>query len=314
MNKLIENRISMYFKVKEFFANNLATLVTTATGLTPIVNIFNSKLTELQNLVTIADQNNSGYAIQKQNNRERLRDISLAVAGPLWAFAKMNANEILASKVLATKSDLDAKRDTDILFWCNRLKNFAIIPANAAGILPLGATAAMLTSLTTAVTSFEDLLQEPADKRSEGVAAGKEAETKIKEIDNQLKIIDGVMGAFRTSNSLLFNQYNADRLIDDNAAGIGTPDVIETIEAGTVESIFNIPFVAERKFKLNNTSSESIEWGLSEDATNPTNSLRTLEPNSVSELRSGSLASSGDFLIIRNPSAVDIIVEMTIVE
>ena len=314
MNKLLENRISMYYKVKEFFTNNLATLATTATGLTPIVTTFNTKLTELQGLVTLADQNNSGYATQKQNNRESLRDKSLAVAGPLWSFAKMNNNEILAAKVWATKSDLDAKRDTDILFWCNRMKNLAIIPANSAGILPLGVTAAMLTSLTTSITAFEDLLQEPADRRSEGVAAGKDAETKIVEIDKQLTIIDGVMTSFRTSNSLLYNQYNADRLIDDNAAGIGTPDVVEPIEAGTIESIYNIPYVDSRKFKLNNTSSETIEWGLSDDASNPTNSLVSINPNTISELRSDTLAPSGDFLIIRNTSTVDVIVEMTIVE
>ena len=276
MKKILENRISMYFKVKEFFANNLTALSTTAPGLPSILDTFNNKLIELQNLATIADQNNNGYATQKQHARESLQDKTLAVAGPLWAFAKMEGNEILAAKVLATKSDLNAKRDTDILFWCTRLKNFAILPANAAGILSLGVTDLMLANLATSITTFEDLIQEPADRRSEGVAASKFAIIKIMEMGAHLDILDGVVDAFRTSNPMLFDQYHADRLIDDNAAGVGTPDVTETIEAGTIESIYQIPYLDSRKFKLNNTSAETIEWGLSADATNSTNSLRTL--------------------------------------
>lgn len=113
---------------------------------------------------------------------------------------------------------------------------------------------------------------------------------------------------------LLYNQYRADRLIDDNAAGHSDPDVSLTIAPNSVQVIYEVQYLAARKFKLQNRGTESIEWGLSDDADTATNPLTSLAANSLSERLSTTLAPSGAYLLVRNSSNVAIDLELSIIE
>lgn len=312
MNTILENRISMYYKVREFFSNHLGTLVATAPALTAVNTVFNTKLSELDALLIIADETTSGYATQKQNNRDVMQNLAMSISGALFAHAKSVGNEPLAAKAYITISALSQKRDTDVLYWCDRL--FDLATANAAALVPLGITGPILANYNTSISTFKNSIQDPADKRSEGKAAFIEANKKTEEINNHLQIIDGVMLAINSSHSLLYNQYKADRLIDDNTGGSSSPDVIEIVEAGATESIYAVPYSASRSFKLKNNSAEELFWGLSDDALNPTTPLRSISANSTSNVNSETLAPSGEFLLVNNPSAVSVTVELTIIE
>lgn len=318
MNSRLENRISMYYKVREFFSNHLATLSPTVPALTAHVADFNSKLLELDGLIITADETTTGYSIQKQVNRTAMRDLALSIGGALYAHAKLANNEALAGKIYTTKSTLDKKRDTDILYWCERLKTLA--DANAAALIPLGITAPMLAAYTTSITNYRNVIQDPADRRSEGAAAFIEADKQVELIDANLKITDAMMIAASLSHSQLYNQYLADRRIDDNSsgnnggAGNTPPDVVEVIEATTVESILSIPYSPSREFELKNTSNLPIEWGISNNENQPTHPLIPLAPNTTVVRASGALGPDGDFVIIRNPNPDDVTVELTVVE
>ena len=318
MNSNLENRISMYYKVREYFSNHLATLAATVPALTAQVADYNTQLTALDQLIITADENTAGYTLQKQANRATMRDLALSIGGALYAHFKLTNNEAEAAKIYTTKSTLDKKRDTDILYWCERLKTIAA--ANAAALIPLGITAPMLASYTTSITNYRAVIQDPADRRSEGVAAFINADKQVGIIDANLKITDAMMIALSMTHNQLYNQYITDRRIDDNAAsnngggGGNNPDVTEIVEANSVETIFTIPYEAARNFILNNTSAVPVEWGLSTDENQPTNPLIPLAPNTSVQRASGAMGPDGDFVIVRNTNPDDAAVELTVVD
>lgn len=312
MQNNLENRISMYYKVREFFTNHLTTLSATASGLAAPVGTFNTQLTALEAFIMTTEVNNTGYAVQKLVARTQMRDLALNISGALYAHALLTANNTLSGKAYTTKSTLDRKRDSDILLWCEILKSLA--NAAAAPLIPLGITAAMQTDFANSILAYRDILQEPADKRSESKAALESAFAQTYIIGDTLKIIDGIMLAISSSHSMLYLQYQADRLIDDNAGGIGSPDVVEIIEAGNVENIFNIPYLAGRSFKLKNKGTVDLKWGLSTDPATPTSPLQLITAGSISTKQSDTLAPDGDFLLVQNANPTDAEVELTIIE
>ena len=312
MNAVQENKVSMYFKVRTFFNNNLITLASDAAQLTPQVASFESMLQALGEFDMEAVENTQGYATQKQNSRTTLRNSAVAVSGSLYAYAKDKNKEPLAAKAYTTKSTLDAKRDTDMLYWCERL--FENATDNAADLVAYGTSAGKLAALGTAVLDFKSIIQNPADQRSESVAAGIEVDRKIVEIDNKLRIIDSIMDGIEEDYPVLYNQYFFDRRIDDNASGVGTPDVIEVIEKGSIEVIYDVPYLASRKFILKNTGSAPLEWGLSTSATSFTNPALSIDGGATSSFLSSSLGTEGNLLLVKNPQTVDITVELTIEE
>lgn len=315
MNYRLENRISMYYKVREFFSNNLAALSPSVAALAPQVGSFNSQLSVLDGLIISADENTTGYTQQKQTNRAAMRNLALAISGGLYAHAKLSNNAALAGKVYTTKSTLDQKRDTDVLYWCERLS--ALATANAAALIPMGVSATMLTDFTDSISNYRAVLQDPADQRSLGAAAFLEADKQVEVIDTQLRIIDSLMLVVSQSHSQLYFQYQGDRRIDDNAAGNGggnQPDVTEVIEANGTESIYTVAYMPSRVFQLRNTGNLPIEWGLSEDENQATHPLVPLDANATLQRASSALAPSGEFLIVRNPNPQDITVELTVIE
>ncbi len=79
------------------------------------------------------------------------------------------------------------------------------------------------------------------------------------------------------------------------------------LESYSLHNYKNLP-------QIKNLSTETLEWGLSDDAINPTHPLISLSPNSVSTYQSSSLAPSGDFLLVKNEGAANATVELTIIE
>ncbi len=312
MNSKLENRISMYYKVAEFFSNHLTTLEATAPALTSNIANFNTQVSELDALIIIADENTSGYATRKQNNRTAMQTSGLSISGALNAAALLNNDPTLAAKAYATATSLNGKRDTDVLYFCERLKTMA--DNNAAALAPMGIDAAKIAAFEATITSFKNVIQEPADKRSEGKSAFVEADEKASKIGDTLLITDAVMLAISEEHSLLYGQYRANRLIDDNASGQSNPDIIEIIEAATTEILYEVPYLESRSFKLNNPSSESLRWALSEDGENPIEEWQSVPAGASSTRQSSTLGINGSSLIVNNPGATNAQVELSVIE
>lgn len=126
MKVTIENKVSMYYKVREFFANHLNTLADGLPALSEQVARFQDKLTVLDNLLMQAGANTKGYAKQKQQNRSALTDAAMTLSGAMVAHAKLSNDEPLVAKCSTARSTLERMRDTDFLYWCDRLRGLAV--------------------------------------------------------------------------------------------------------------------------------------------------------------------------------------------
>ncbi len=103
-------------------------------------------------------------------------------------------------------------------------------------------------------------------------------------------------------------------MIDDNASGTGDPDVTEVIEAGGLESIFEIDYLAGRSFQLKNKGTVDLSWGLSDADNAATNPLLSIAAGASSTKLSSTLAPSGKFLLVKNTTTSDATVELTVLE
>lgn len=314
MTSAFENRLSMYYKLREFFSNNLAALIATVPALAAIVTDFNAKLTAMEGLIGTADEITTGYTTQKYINYTAMRELGVSISAAVYAFAIQSNESQMAEKYYTTRSALDKKRDTDVLYWSERLAEYAL--ANAAALVPLGVSPAMLSSYSDSIVAYRDLLQEPADMRSVGAGAFIKADKQKTLIEDKLKIMDALMVVASYNHSQLYYQYQGDRRIDDNSSGNNNtpPDVVQTIAANSTVSIFTISYYPQRSFKIRTTTNIPIEWGLSENDMQATHPLLPLAGNATSERLSINIAPSGEFLIVRNLTPDVASIELWVIE
>jgi hypothetical protein len=311
MNAIQENKVSMYFKVRLFFTNHLTTLATLVPALTAAVATFNAKLDLLGAYDQTATEANDGYATQKDIYRKDMRDKAMIVANGIKAYALTIADMSLAAKATIVKSTLDMMRDTDVLYWCENL--ITIANPIATPLIPMGVTAAKLAACVSATAKYKSYIQAPADQRSESEAAGIAVDIKIKETDATLELIDALIETQRQDQAQLYNKYQGDRGIDDNATANTKPDVEITIQPGFTK-LYNVPYLAGRRFKVRNESQVPLNYSLSMDPNSFTGTINQLAASSESTKLSSNLNTDGDWLVAENPNTVPMDIKVWIIE
>lgn len=313
MNSTQENKVSMYFKVDLFFTNHLGELLPAVPKLTLVRGQFAANLITLAEYQEEATEDNSGYAVQKQDLRNSIRDKVLVLSGSAVAYALMTNNKPLAAKFSFTKSALDGYRDTEFLFKVDKF--YKMVSEMLADFGQYGVSPDLASALEAELDIYRVKVENPDEQRSENRAYREAFEKLMDAIDKQLEIMDNLMATFALSKPILYNQYKFDRLIDDNASGGATPpDVEVTIAPGTFSHVLTYPYLAGRSFKAKNLGADQILWGLSTLDTAFTNPPNTLDGGSTSTKLSSTLAPDGDLLLFQNPSANPVSIEVTVLE
>lgn len=314
MNATQENKVSMFYKVKTFTDAHSAGFSSPQIDTT--VTNFDTALVELGEYEQEASEVITGYAAQKNQRRIDLRDLALGASGALVAFYIVTNNKPNQDKYRMTKSMLDALRDTEFLYKCQRLGE-ALTDAGAT-LAQYGYSAGQLSDYNTALNNYKLAVENPGDQRSEGKAYGIAVDDKIREIDVILELLDALMAAQNLVYPILYQQYLADRLIDDNATGGGTPpDITVTIAANSFQNVLTVSYLASRSFKAKNLSnSDALSWGLSQSPTEFSGLSFILNPDSISTRLSSTLAPSGvgDILLFNNTTANPVDIEVTVLE
>ena len=143
MNATQENKVSMYYKVDLFLTNHVSEIAGLVPAITSISNTFSNHLNNLQNYEQEASEDITGYAVQKQLNRTIMRDKAMMVSGGYVAYLLVNGNRTVAEKYNFTKSELDAMRDTEILYKMQTLAE-AVGPISPATLNPYGVTSDLI--------------------------------------------------------------------------------------------------------------------------------------------------------------------------
>lgn len=313
MNSVQENKVSMYYTVRTFFADHLAALIVYVANLAIQFGLLSDAIDDLAEHDQEATEPITGYSIQKNVYRENMRNKALGIAGSVRAWAIVEGVDSNVKKATIPKSALDTERDTDVLFMCNQL--FKLATANAVVLEGYGVSAAKLAALGTAIDVYENYIQRPTTERTDAAAMGRAVDADIVKIDGILRVIDGMMDAVAEDEPILYDQYKFSRQIIDNASGGTTPpDITLTLEPNSFTNVYTIPYVASRSFKAKNLSDYPLLWGLSNVPESFSNPTHDLEAGAVSTKLSSTLGPDCDFLVFQNPNPASANIEITIME
>jgi len=285
-----------------------------APGLAGFATQYRDKTAECVEHAQEANEDITGASEQKTYLRINMRDAAVSISGALHAYFLSVNNKKDAKKAYLTKSEVDNARDTDAYVEGKRILEIA--QANAAAIIPFGATAAKVTALSDTIDAYYDMLQDPQDERIEKTSALNMFDVAMAQSDATLDIIKGIMLTQKEEFPALHMQFIGATAIDDNLGG-GTPQVPDfefTVIPNQFFTATMMPYLPTRSFKAVNLSAEMINWGLSNNELSFSNAEEPLNPNATSTLLSSNLGGSGDFLLFFNPSIVPVDIEVTIVD
>lgn len=314
MNDKRENRLSRNLKVTTFMDNHQATLVAGAPALTGFVTQYRAKTDECIEHAQEANEDITGASAQKTYLRNEMRDGAVAISGALYAYFLSIKNFKDAEKAYLTKTKIDRARDTDAYVEGKRILEIA--QANAAAIIPFGATAAKVTILGNAITAYYTIIQDPQDERIEKTAALNMYDIAMAQSDEVLDIIKGIMLTQKEAFPELYMQFIGATAIDDNIGG-GTPvepDFEFTVAPSVFYTAVTIPYSPTRTFKAVNLTAQPIQWGLSNMEGVFTSAAIMLNPNATSVLLSSTLGVSGNFLVFANPGPEPVSIELTVLD
>ena len=153
------NKQESYEKMSVATASYLLANATITAGLPSFSNYFTVIQTTNGQIVVLATQqetDTSGNTKNKKQLRTTLISQAIDVDRRTVAFATNVNNNVLLSQVNYTESDLKKSSDTKLVGICQVIRDSA--NANVAALATYGITAAILTTLQTSITNFNNAI------------------------------------------------------------------------------------------------------------------------------------------------------------
>lgn len=213
MKQLWENRISMFYAVKQTCETHIATW-------TPLVPYATAHAEFLANLGAIEDSTETqelqldGIATNKRERRDVMVGLTLAVAQAAYALATDTGDPELKAKMNYSRSDLLEGRDTVIGQRCQGVHTEA--NAVAGSLVAYGVAAADLAALQTAINKYVAVVSAPrtAITIRKGATAAIEALTR-ENLTILNERMDKLMVTFKTTAPSFHQAYFDARIIVD---------------------------------------------------------------------------------------------------
>ncbi len=213
MKQYWENRISMFYAVKQACETHVATW-------TPLVPYATAHAEFLANLALIEDSTEKqelqldGIATNKRERRDVMVDLTVAVAQAAYALATDTDDPELKAKMNYSRSDLVAGRDAVIGQRCQGVHTEA--NAVAGSLVAYGVTAGDLAALQTAINKYVGVLSAPrtAITIRKGATAAIEALTRAN-LDILNERMDKLMVGFNATAPDFHHEYFDARIIID---------------------------------------------------------------------------------------------------
>ena len=208
-----ENKLSMYYAVQRVCnANPLVW-----GGLPAFVTAFNDLKTSIgkvENILKIQERGILGVAKDKNVIRDSMIDLTLRIAGAVFAYASDTNNLILKGKVDFSRSELRHERDSFCIQHSQAVAdeaNNVIGALGTYGILP-----ADITLLRSKAADFTSALSAPRTAIAERKGATDEIGKQMRKTDVILKEkLDKLIEKFKVSNVDFYKLYfDARRIVD----------------------------------------------------------------------------------------------------
>jgi hypothetical protein len=213
MNDIQENRLGMINKTCSYLDNNAAALASVPSVATAATAL-KAKRDEIIDANEEAIADTTGTAENKQNKRTALTDAILLAGASVESYAVDIDDPDLRRLVNYNKSELDLKRDYEILGIAD------LVYKTTEPLVPsLGAyayTATELTAFDTARNAYRPLVTKPKEKIEGKARAGKVVDDLFDDADVILDKTDTYLKIFRFAPGALYFGYLLARRIDDN--------------------------------------------------------------------------------------------------
>jgi hypothetical protein len=226
MDSKQEAKVSMYLKVQLFLQNHLAAL----TALFSIITTYKTKLddfiTDIFDADAIATADTTGYAEAKGAKRAEATTLSVRISGGGSAYYKDQGDSGKQNEIFFNESEFTRAKDTEV--FTQAMQVWRLADPVGAALAPHGITTTDISNLQLKALQYLAIVQLPQGKRSEKVAQGKKVDALMAEVDDFFKeTLDPQMRVLKgTANQELLDEYESNRLIDDNPTS-GSQVVVE---------------------------------------------------------------------------------------
>jgi hypothetical protein len=182
-----------------------------------LMSVTQSNLESILNLMGIAQRNITGSAAQKKNAKDALIEISAAIMRSVYSFGVKTSNENLIKQMFVSRSDLQAKKYTDLVAYMQDIINIVtpLIPDLSA----YNINDALINQWQAANDLLNSLLASAKNAKSNRVATNKALQELLRSTIVLLTDqADGMALNFANNPDTLnyYNTYRANRKLNPN--------------------------------------------------------------------------------------------------
>ncbi|MFM2224494.1 MAG: hypothetical protein RJA07_696 [Bacteroidota bacterium] len=210
-----EAQLNMFLTSLKVIDDNAA-ITAANVPFTTQVTAAKGKVTIIQSNAALEAQLIIGIAMDKTTAKKDLCHQSADVADLIKAYATAIANNTLYQSVNFSYSNLYRIKDTQLTNTCQNIINIA--NANTAALTPYGVTAALISGISTAITTYNAAVPKPRNAQALRKTYRANIKTAIKQasdiFNNQL---DNIIPVFKAAHPDFVSTYLNARLIVDNS-------------------------------------------------------------------------------------------------
>jgi hypothetical protein len=193
------------------FLNANATITATLPGFAGYFTVIQTTHTQIQAASVLQEADKSGDSVAKKQLRATLIAQAIDVSRRVVAYATNVNNNALLALVDYTESDLKKASDDKLVSSCQVIRDNA--NANVAALATYGVTAAILTTLQTSITNFNNAKPKNRVNATDKGQATQSLETLFKTLSANWAKIDVLVEMVRTSQPNFYNEYQKVRKV-----------------------------------------------------------------------------------------------------
>lgn len=182
-----------------------------------VVSGFGNNIAAIQSVRGIQEQDRRGIPIDKGDKKQDAIKKALPVIGGMKAFARANKNNELLKKIDYSRTELDKVRDTVTLDRLKIVRDEVLLIIGLLG--PYNITVTEVNALNGAIAAYEVMIPKPRVALNISKSATEALKRLLKEMDEPLKIMDGLMDTLKTSQETFWKIYKNARIIVDSGRG-----------------------------------------------------------------------------------------------
>jgi len=212
-----ESRLSMFMAVRDFLTAN-ATITATLPNYAGYFTAVQNGVTSIQAIREQQEFDKTGITANKNQLKTTLISQAMDVSRKVVAYALYVNNTVLLNEVKYSETDLKKSADTILKDKCQVIYDRA--NTNLAALATYGITAAILTSLQTAITNYNAAIPKPRLGINDKKQATAQLAVLLDTVDSNLLKIDSLAEIVRLTQVNFYNGYkNARRIVE---TGIGS--------------------------------------------------------------------------------------------